>query len=125
MSGRALRRAIARVDEGTRRSRTHIERRDIRETGIGSCDRSGPCSRNQRRSGRNPVVATRADTTRHPTYTRLQHDLVDRCTTNSEEDVVVHLETLDALEDLDARTHLPLSEDERVVHKSITPVGMS
>src|SRR4051812_33186948 len=122
MSRRALRRAIDRINERTGRSRTHIEGRDIRETGIGSQDRSRPRSRNQRRSSRNPVVATRAYTTRNPTYTCLQHDLVDRRTTNAEEHVVVHFETLDAFEDLDAWTHLPLSQDERVVYKPITSV---
>jgi hypothetical protein len=33
----------------------------------------------------------------------------------------VHIETLDALEDLDAGTHLPLPQDERVIHEAITP----
>ena len=30
-----------------------------------------------------------------------------------------------AFKDLNAWTHLPLSQDERVVYKSITPIGMS
>src|SRR3954451_10129903 len=119
MSGRALRSAIARINERTRRRRTHIERRDIRKTGIRSGDRSGPSSWNQRRSSRNPVITTGANTTRNPTRARLQHDLVDRRATDTEEHVVMHFETLDAVEDLDARTHLALSQDERVVHKAI------
>src|SRR6185503_20064751 len=98
MSGRTLRSTITRINERARRSGTHIERRDIRETGIRSRDRSSPRRRNEGRSGRNPVVATRADATRHPTRARLQHDLVDRCTTNTEEHVVMHFETLDAVE---------------------------
>src|SRR5215212_791536 len=125
MSRRALRRAIARINERACRSWTHIEGRDIRETGIGSQDRSRPRSRNQRRTGRNPVVATRAYTTGDPTYTCLQHDFVDRCTTDAEEHVVVHFETLDAFENLDAWTHLSLSQDEGVVYKPITSVGMT
>src|SRR5215216_5895363 len=125
MSRRALRRSIARINQWTRRSRTHIERSDIRETRIRSKHRSSPCSRDQRRTSRKPVVAARAYTPRNPTHPRLQHNLVDRRAADAEEHVVVHLETLDALKDLDARTHLPLSEDERVVYKSITSVGMS
>src|SRR5215211_2722707 len=125
MSCRTLRSAITSINKWTRRSRTQIQRSDIRETRIGSRDRSRPRSRNQRRASRNPVVAARAYTTRDPTYTCLQHDLVDRCTTDAEEHVVVHLETLDAFKDLDAWTHLPLSQDERVVYKSIASVGMS
>src|SRR5689334_7993276 len=125
MTGRALRSAIARINKRTRRRRTHIKRRDIRETRIRSRDRSGPRGRNEGRSSRDPIVATRANTTRDPTRARLQHDLVDRRTTDAEEHVVVHLETLDAVEDLDARTHLPLSQDECVVHKAIAAVRIS
>src|SRR6185503_2863065 len=125
MSGRALRRPIAGINQWACRSRTHVEGRDIRETGIRSLDRSGPRRGNQRRSGRNPVIATGAHATRDPTYTRFQHDLVDRCTTDAEEHVVVHFETLDAFKDLDAWTHLALSQDERVVDKAITSIGVS
>src|SRR6185503_9391749 len=114
-----------RINQWTRRSRTHIEGRDIREPWIRSRDRSGPRSRHEGRSRRNPVVATRAHATRDPMRARLQHHLVDRCTTNSEEHVVMHFETLDTVEDLDAGTHLPLSQNERVIHKSITPVRIS
>src|ERR1044071_5763590 len=101
MSCRALRSAIARINEWTGRSRAHIEGRDVREPWIRSEDRSRPCSRNQRRTSRKPVIAARAYTTRDPTYTRLQHDLVDRCATDAEEHVVVHFKTLDAFKDLD------------------------
>src|SRR6185369_4047740 len=37
----------------------------------------------------------------------------------------MHLETLDAVKNLDARTRLSLSQDERVVHKAIAPVRIS
>src|SRR5689334_132135 len=125
MSGRTLRTAIARINQRTRRSRMHIERRDVHKTRIRASDRSSPRRRNQRRSSRHPVVAAGADATRNPTRTRLQHDLVDRRTTNAEEHVVVHLETLNAVEDLDTRTRLTLSQDERVVHKAIAAVRIS
>src|SRR5215203_1665487 len=104
MSCRALRSAITRINKRTGRSRAQIESRDIRETRIGSLDCSGPRRWNQRRSSRNPVVTACADTTRNPTYTRLQHNLVDRCTTDAEEHVVVHFETFNPFENLDAWT---------------------
>src|SRR6185369_16802780 len=50
---------------------------------------------------------------------------VYRCAANAEEHVVVHLQTFDAVEDLDTRTRLALSQDERVVHKAIAAVRIS
>src|SRR5262245_53325340 len=93
--------------------------RDVSETGIGSEYCSGPCRWNQRRPSRHPVVAACADTTCDPTHARLQHNLIDRCTANAEVHVVVHLKTLDAVEDLHHRTRLSLAQDERVVDEAI------
>src|SRR6185503_14478209 len=67
----------------------------------------------------------RTDSAGHPTDARLQNDLVNRCTADAEEHVVVHLETLNTFKNLDARTYLTLSQDERVVYKPVSPIGVA
>jgi len=117
MTRRTLRCPIACIHELTGRRWTQIKSRDVYKSRVGACYSSSPRRWHEGRTCRHPVVAAGADTTIHPTNTRFQHDLIDRCTTDTEEHVVVHLETLDAVEDLDARTRLSLAQDERVVTK--------
>src|SRR6185295_8360610 len=113
MSCRTLRRAIACIHERTRRRWPQIKSRDVYKSRVCSQYSSGPRGWNERRTCRHPIVAAGADATIHPTHARLEHNLINRCTADAEEHVVVHLQTLDALKDLDAWTHLTLSQDER------------
>src|ERR1044071_1873732 len=100
MTRRTLRIAIAGINQRTGGRRMHVEGGDVNKTRIRSRHRSGQRWWNERGTSRHPVVAAGADSTRNPTRARLQHDLVNRRPTNAEEHVVVHLETLDAVEDL-------------------------
>src|ERR1051326_149499 len=125
VSCRTLRIGIARINQLTGRSRMNIISRDVHKTRTRSHHGPSPCRRNQRRTSRDPVVAPGADTTSNPLHARFQHDLIDRGTTNSEEHVVVHLETLDTVEDLHARARLTLAQDEGVVDEAITAVSRS
>src|SRR6476619_1049028 len=125
MPRRTRRRPVARVNKRARRDRTNIESADVRESRIGASQCSSPRSRNHGGAGSYPVVCPRTDSAGHPTHARLQNDLVNRCTADAKEHVVVHLETLNTFKNLDARTYLTLSQDERVVYKPISPIGVA
>src|SRR6185503_15693587 len=125
MSCRTLRIAVAGINQRTGRRGVHVEGCDISEPRIRSRKRSGPGGRNHRGTSRDPVVAAGADTARNPPHARFQYDLVDRCSTNAEEHVVVHFETFNAVEDLHARARLTLTQNESVVDETVTTVRIS
>src|SRR6185369_2098060 len=125
MTRRTLRRAISCIHELTGRRWTQIKCRDVYKSRISACYSSRPRRRNEGRTCRHPIAAAGADATIHPSHARLQHDLVYRRTTNAEVHVVVHLKTLDAVEDLHHRTCLSLAQDECVVDEAITTICIS
>src|SRR5512132_379730 len=68
--------------------RTYVVRADVREAWVSTEDCPCPGSWDQCRPGRDPVVRSGAHTSRDPLHTGLVHNLVNRCSTYAEKDIV-------------------------------------